>query len=94
MEYKKKTPKDFCIYKANMIMVIFYGLTEEKIKELIAILDDPILDEWDFKKILDQDKKVREIFGVPEDDVDRQLFSINYSETLKMAVEEAKLMSN
>ena len=94
VSYKKKPPKDFRIFLARMMMVKLYQLSDENIKALFEILHEPELDDFDFEGILDQDRRIREVFGVPDEYADRQIFSENYGTTLRIAVEQARIWSN
>jgi len=90
----KKQPKDFRVHLAMDTMSRLYELSEEKQLELSKILSEGDCDDFDFEGILEQDARIRLVFGVPYGGIESRIFSDNYSTSLKMAVEQARLWSN
>jgi hypothetical protein len=90
----KKQPNDFRVYLAMDTMSRLYELSEEKQLELSKILAEGDCDDYDFEGILEQDARIRNVFGVPYGGIESRVFSDNYSTSLKMAVEQARLWSN
>ncbi|MGP8216484.1 MAG: hypothetical protein ACLQQ4_13025 [Bacteroidia bacterium] len=94
VSYKKKNPKSFQIYLAWMKMIALYEVPEEKQKMLWDILDEGQADDWDFEKISGRDKRIRAVFGVSDDEPERNNFTDTYGFMLQLSAEDCIIMSN
>jgi len=90
INYKKKHRKCLKKYLAILQMADIFALEESSRELLFAILDERPLEDWEFEKIIDQDRRLRAIFS--EHPFYR--FMDEYILSLRLAAGKIKIMSN
>ena len=90
INYKKKHRKNLKQYIAMMQMADIFDLKQTSKELLFAILDERQPEDWEFEKIIDQDRRLRAIFS--EHPFYR--FMDEYILSLRLAAGKIKIMSN
>lgn len=90
INYKKKYRKSLKQYLAMLQMADIFDLEQSSQELLFAILDEEPLEDWEWERILEQDRRLRAIFS--EHPFYR--FAGEYPAALRCAAGKMKIMSN
>jgi len=85
----KRKNKNITVFRTYMALATRFNLSESKRLELVDILNEPELDDFDIDKIIDRSRRLKRLFDVPAMEVD-----LAYCEERKKVSEELYLLAN
>jgi len=92
--YKKRHPKSFRRYIAMMQMAIMYNLSEDEREALFAILDEPPIRDWEWRRELNQEKRIKAVFKIAAHSENNEVFAYSYHAALEQASMSLKVIAN